>query len=587
MKSIIDLYMKTFKSMMFIFLICTIGCSNDELIQCSDELAYKEGEIECQIFDGNSPVSRSYYLHTSGANVFTAKWSSGDEIAICFDEAEDVRQFKLLRGENSSSATFYGPIPDKYNKSLAIYPYTIFKARTSNTIEVSLPSEINYDTNKILSGAMPMYAQNVGDVLSFYNLMSVIKISITGNGLLNSVTVSSNDGYSLSGDGHITVDEDGIPELHLGMKNDCVRINLGSVFLSNKPTELFIPIPALRFDNGLKIDFMFQDIIKTKELEGALNFERSVMRSVKPYELNATFDFDNYETKDNEIWYRALTQLQPSSETNLGFPIITNSYSAEYNLGVYTAQSEIVKISGPIFKSPKYVSFVKLPNSVQEIAMDGFKETSILCFDAPEKLRILGTDAFLGCSKLKRVVLNKGIESLGLEAFGDCPSLEYVYLPKTLQTIGAYSFRGSTSNMDHWEGDCPLIDEDRHTLYANSAYGMVQEQLIQIDNVAGCNLTEYIIPENALFTQNYALSGLKNLKRLVIHDKFLAFGLEVFSVLKKLETIVCYSDNPPSFNPDETFTSSSLKEIKVPKGSIDKYKKADGWKEFSDIIMAI
>lgn len=582
-------YMKVFKILILVFGLSVIGCNDDDpMVNCKSSDGSEMKEIECAMYDDNSLGSRSYYGQNDGANVYSARWSADDQIAICFDDSENARQFNLLRGENSFYATFYGPVPDQYNRMVAIYPSEIYKGRSSNSIEVFLPAEISYDANKILSGAMPMFARGGSmGTLTFYNLMGAIKISISGSGLLKSVTVSSKDGYGLSGEGHVTVNEDGIPELLLEKNNKHIQINTGSVFLSTKPIDIFLPVPAMKYENGLKLDFNFEGRTETRDLNGALIFERSVMRPVKLYEISVPFNFDSYEPKDNEIWYKANTPVPHSNESVLGFAVISHSYSDNEQLGVYTAQSQIVKIGGPLFESPDAISYVRLPNTVQEIAMRGFKGTSIESFEAPTDLRILGTDAFLGCANLKRIVLNDGLESCGLEAFGSCPNLEYVYLPKTLKTIGAYAFIRSTSNLDHWDGDCPLVDEDRHTLYANSAYGMVSEQLDQIDNVAGCNLSEYSIPKKALSTQNYALSGLKNLKKLIIHDKFRHFGLEVFSVLNNLESIICYAENPPSFNSDEIFKSVSLKEIKVPKQCIDKYKSAYGWAEFSDKIIPL
>lgn len=570
-----------------IFALAAVSCRSDEPIANNERLSPYPLEIECVVY-GQTPTScRTYYERDADSNVYSALWSKDDKIAICFDESEEARCFNLLRGENSPAATFYGPVPDAYDRMTAVYPHEIYRGRNSKSIEVSLPSEINYESHKILSGAMPGYAQGTGGVLNFYNLMSVIKISVSGIGLLRSVSVSSKDGYGLSGDGQITIDKDGIPTLSFEKNNSRIKINVGLLFLSVTPVDLYIPIPSITYENGLKLDFEFEGKTETRELRNTLYFDRSELRAVKPYEIKVPFNFDNYQPMDNEIWYRAKEHILPSDESVNGLPLISESYSNNDKLGVYMSQSAIVKINGPIFTTPNLITYVKLPDTVQEIAMNGLKQTSIDYFESPKDLRILGTDAFLGCSNLKRIVLNDGLESIGLEVFGNCPNLEYVYIPKTVQTIGAYSFRGSTSNLDHWEGDCPLIDKDRHTLYANSAYGMVSEKLTQIDNIAACNLSEYSIPENALSAQNYAFSGCREMKKLIVHDKFISFGSDFFAALNKLETIICYAENPPSFHPNEIFKSTSLKEIKVPKQYVERYKEAVGWKEFSDIIIPL
>ncbi len=563
-----------------------MGCGSDEPVVNTIGASSEMGEIECDI-DNQYSSSRAYYEKGSASNIYCAKWDKGDQIAMCFDGSDVVRRFNLLKGENSPSATFYGPVPDTYRKILAVYPFDIYKCQTSNSIEVCLPSTINYNAQKVLCGAMPMFAQGTAGALNFYNLMGVLKISVEGNGLLKSISISSIDGYGMSGSGHITVDENNIPSLSFDDNGSIIKINIGALFLSTSAVDIFLPIPAATYESGLKLDFELEGKIETRELRGPLHFDRSVMRTVKPNTINVPFNFANYENKDNEIWYESSVQQSVPNEFDLGVSIISNSFSSYKHLGVITTESPVVKIGGPLFQSPQSVTFVKLPNSVQEIAVNGFKGTSIESFEAPQNLRILGTDAFLGCSKLKRIVLNDGLESLGLDVFGDCPNLESVFIPKSVRIIGAYSFRGSTAHLDHWDGDCPLIDDDRHALYANSAYGMVSEDPIDIDIIAGCNLIEYSIPERALFTQNCAFEGLKNLKKLIIHENFRGFGLVGFISLNSLETIICYATTPPEFNPDENFETKCLKEVRVPQSSIEEYKKADGWKHFADKIVSL
>ena len=581
--------MKNFINSLYLLITTLIGtgCSNDERFLNMIDSNSDFGEIECRIDAKQASMSRTYYEHDDYSNAYKANWDMDDQIIMCFDDADNGRKFKILSGENSASAVFYGPLPDVYKEITAIYPYDIFSKRTPSSIELHLPSTINYNAQKILCGAMPMYAHGIGKALNFYNLMGVMKISVQGKGLLRSISVNSIDGYGLSGPAKLIIDENEIPQLSFTERGRDLTINLGAILLSDKGIEFYLPIPAMTYDNGLKLEFEFEGGRESRELRQTLYFDRSVMRAIKPYEIDVPFDFDNYEIKDNEIWYKSDIEQSITPESNLDASLVSQSFSSKDQLGVITTDSPIVKIGGPIFSFPKSIFFVKLPNSLQEIATSGLRNTSIESFEAPQSLRILGTDAFLGCSKLKSVILNDGCESLGLEVFGDCPNIEYAYIPQTVQIIGAYSFRGSTENLDHWDGDCTLIDNDRHALYSNSVYGMVASESTTIDIIAGCNLIEYRIPDKALFTQNYALSGCKKLKKLIIHEKFLSFGLIEIPKLRNLETIECYANRPPVFNPDEEYSTNSLKVIRVPQESIEQYKTADGWKNFSDKIIAM
>lgn len=578
--------MKTLNSIIgSMAMLSLAACSNDEPVANIPEPTDKLTEIECFTESRQPAQTRTYFEEDDKGNYLFAKWAEDDQIAMCFDESETSRRFKLLRGENSANATFQGPVPDHYSDMTAVYPFDIYQSRTSSAINIKFPSTIKYDSDRMLSGAMPMFAHGTGNVLNFYNLMGVIKLTVLGKGLLKSVTISSPDGQGLSGKGHIVLDDNGMPSLSIDDTATDLTIDFGAMFLSAKPLDILIPIPASDYSNGLKLDFTFEGKIETRELAGPLHFDRSVLRAVKLYRIEVPFEFDSYETKDNEIWYKSSSQQELANEHDLR--IASHSFSITEELGVITTESPIVKIGGPIFTSPEKVTFVKLPQTVEEIAMNGMKGTAIESFEAPKNLKILGVDAFMGCAKLKRIVLNDGLKSMGAEVFGDCPNLEYVYIPESVAVIGAYSFRASTSHLDQWHGDCRLIDSDRHSLYANSSYGMVSENPDMIDIIAGCNLTEYEIPHQAKATQNYALSGCVNLKKLIIHENFKSFGTAFFCSLPQLETIICHATTPPSFARDENFRTQTLKQIFVPKACVDTYKKAKGWKNFADKIVAL
>lgn len=579
--------MKLYRFIYWLCLFAAVACSNEDPYLASDTERYIIGEIECNTEAQDQIDSRTYFELDNLCNIYYSQWDKNDQIAICFNDSEKANIFKLLRGENSKNAVFYGPYPDNYNEATAVYPHTIYVGRNSDGIEVNMPSVVYYNSNRILSGSMPMYAHSSIGALNFYNLMAVIKISLQGSGLLKSISISSVDGLAMSGKAHIMTDENNVPILTMEDKGSNLTLNTGSILLSNNPTELFLPIPAITYQNGLKLNFIFEGDSKTYTLAGPLHFERSVLRAVKPYEVNVPFDIESHIPDDNEIWYTSEKQQAIFGNCDLGSSLSSHSFYKEYNLGVITTESAITQIGDRLFQTPKNVTSIKLPQTIREIGQSSLSSTAIEEFIAPESLRVLRTDAFLNCGNLKRVILNEGLQSMGLQVFGECPNIEYVYLPKTLSTIGAYSFRQSTEKLDHWDGDCPLIDEDRHSLYSNSVYGIWSEDPTMIDIVAGGNLTEYQIPSQAISTQNYALSCCTKLKKLIVHENFRYFGVDVFSHTIELETIVSYAETPPGFDSDEAFTANKLKEIRVPKESLEEYKNAYGWKNFADKIIPL
>lgn len=564
------------------------ACSSDiapEMI--TPERGDNMGEIPCTLESQDQGLTRTYYETDGKSNFYYAKWGENDQLAVCCDGETDARRFAIRSGQNSANAIFYGTVPDQFSDMMAVYPFSAFKKRNAETVEMELPATIHHDSERMLDGTMPMFARGKAGVLNFYNLMGVMKLSLHGSGLLKSISVISPDGHGLSGHARIIAGESNIPKLLTDDNKSQLNVELGNLFLGSDTTVIMLPVPALTYENGIRLDFIFEGKTETRILNGPLHFERSVMRGVKPFGMNVAFDFDNYKTRDNEIWYKSNVPQEISKNGALDVSIIGHSYSPTLSLGVITAGTHVGKIEKKIFPSPQEVTFLKLPNTIREIAAYGFEGTAIESFVAPSELRILKDGVFMGSHKMKKLVLNDGFEVIGGDCFADCPNLESVFLPSSLRLIESYAFRESTRKLDHWDGDCRLIDPDMHTLYGNTFHGTVVENETMIDAIAGCNLIEYAIPEQALFTQHYAFFGCPKVRKLTIHKKFRSFGLNVFKNLTSLETIICHAETPPAFDSDEVYEAKNLKEIRVPKDCVSAYKEAPGWKNFSDKIKAL
>lgn len=90
-----------------------------------------------------------------------------------------------------------------------------------------------------------------------------------------------------------------------------------------------------------------------------------------------------------------------------------------------------------------------------------------------------------------------------------------------------------------------------------------------------------------------AFSNLNKLTSLTIPSTITKIGGGTFAGSLKLKTITCKSITPPQINPQDYFYGSRLTfpesaysnaTVYVPKGSLDRYKTAEGWKNFTTII---
>lgn len=108
---------------------------------------------------------------------------------------------------------------------------------------------------------------------------------------------------------------------------------------------------------------------------------------------------------------------------------------------------EIISIPSNAFNGCSGLKKVYLPFFVEEIgdyAFSGCKSLKSLNFFECEGITKIGEFAFRGCRSLKSLDLFKCeyLTTIGSRAFSGCTSLKSLNLPKSLETIGEYAFSG-------------------------------------------------------------------------------------------------------------------------------------------------
>ena len=108
---------------------------------------------------------------------------------------------------------------------------------------------------------------------------------------------------------------------------------------------------------------------------------------------------------------------------------------------------EIISIPSNAFNGCSGLRKVYLPFFVEEIgdyAFSGCKSLKSLNFFECEEITKIGEFAFRGCRSLKSLDLFKceNLTTIGSRAFSGCTSLKSLNLPKSLETIGEYAFSG-------------------------------------------------------------------------------------------------------------------------------------------------
>ena len=200
---------------------------------------------------------------------------------------------------------------------------------------------------------------------------------------------------------------------------------------------------------------------------------------------------------------------------------------------------------------------------------------------------------------LKNVVIPEGVTSLGY-AFTECSTIESVTIPKSMTKIDKWAFKDcSNLRAVNMHDDITKIGEEAFT-------GNVIEEIqlpenldtIEISAFSGCKLTNIIIPNKVTAIYSKAFGGcpiktvvlpqsLKTLEPAVFDSDILTVVSKITdpenTTAGKLRTIISGFKTETYFR--NAFNKNTLMNatLYVPYGTKEKYKVADGWKEFKYI----
>ena len=192
-----------------------------------------------------------------------------------------------------------------------------------------------------------------------------------------------------------------------------------------------------------------------------------------------------------------------------------------------------------IFRNCRNLKNIAIPENVTEIPNGTFINcSSLAAITIPHGVSEIGSNAFYGCSSLTSIEIPEGVEYLYEQVFYGCTALESVKLPQNLLQIGNNCFYRCSS----------------------------------LENVT--------IPEGVTTIGNSAFYGC-NLNALTLPSTVTSIGGSAFGNNNNLQSIICNAATPPTLG-DDAFYGSNIQEVKVPLASIAAYRKAYGWKDFSN-----
>lgn len=200
-----------------------------------------------------------------------------------------------------------------------------------------------------------------------------------------------------------------------------------------------------------------------------------------------------------------------------------------------------------------------------------FVETCVQEVNIPGTVYAVDYMAFYPNANLISVTLNSGIRGIGMYSFHTCSNLGTLVLPDTLAYIGVFGC--SATNLTELVLPDSMTEVGMYAFYGNPFTKITLNEgleTIGANSFGACQyITEITIPESVTTIKSAA-----------------------FANCPSLASVYCKSITPPSITIGEAGASgweafddnAEGRKIYVPMESVDAYKSADGWSDYTDTI---
>ena len=277
--------------------------------------------------------------------------------------------------------------------------------------------------------------------------------------------------------------------------------------------------------------------------------------------ISGSGDMDNYSYRQSP-WYPKCKEIYniviEQGVTSIG----DASFQDCINVTSVIIPDGVVSIGNYAFLDCQYLKSVIIPNSVVSIGNSAFYNCSLTSVTIPNSVTCIGKCAFWDCH-LNSVTIPNSMTSIGDDAFYGC-RIKSVTIPNSVTSIGNYAFF-----------ECKYLTTiDIPNSVTSIGKGAFAE----------CkNLTSITLPNSITSISDGTFNSCTRLKTIVIPESVTSIGKDVFLDCKNIASLTCEAHVPPSCDNNCFVGVNKSVTVYVPANSVDAYKNADGWKNFTNI----
>lgn len=302
--------------------------------------------------------------------------------------------------------------------------------------------------------------------------------------------------------------------------------------------------------------------------------------------------------------------------------------------------NSIKRVGAYSFRNCRGLKYIKLPDTMTAIEYGVFAYCdSIESISLPSTLDSIKDEAFSNCKSLKSIILPEKLSHIGYESFKNCDSLKSVYwnakkcnkcwfgkqveffefgnnvqvipsglfsnmdklksivIPSSVEIIKDIRFYGccalesvmvesKNKYYDSRDNCNAIIETATNKLIAGIKTTIIPNSVTSIGDYAFtkcCDLEEIDIPNFVTSIGIDAFEECENLKTITIPSLVTKLGDGAFAYCTSLSMITSNAITPPVCGKYCFSNVDKSIPLYVPAESIDAYKAADGWKDFTNI----